>query len=521
MNAGSTRWASHIFLPMALLLVCLMPSGDSLWIDEGTTAHYAQQESFSAFLTLLKYEKGSEAQMPFGMLAAWLGAKILGTDSEWTLRAQNILWSGIAVFFLWRAGLMLGMPWLCLVLAGYPFVWTYTNEFRPYAMQIASGSVMLYSLAMSQIQPHRIRTYLAYCLAGGVVLCATSMIGVLTFGAVFLVLATTRRKAIFSNLRHVALPTAPACVMIINLGVYYAWTLSKGAGGAKVWHPGLGNIFFSVYELLGFTGLGPSRVMLRQAIINGTGAAVFKPYIFPIALLAASYAWLFLGWIRRRIRTRRVELPDMLISTVLLNMAFLWAASMLVGFPFWGRHMASSIPFIITALALIVTEGMQTSRPARIISCVIVGLLALSSFSIRFDARHNRDDYKTASAYAVEAVKHGDAVWWCAATLPAEYYGVHARSKSGINVVLNRHNEELNALPLPALIIVSKPDLYDTNGAVRNYTEEHGYHIIYRLMAFKIYAKKQGSSAHLRPLKNLSKKVQDEPSLPKLCFKYS
>ena len=189
---------------------------------------------------------------------AW--SEDLGTDSEWTLRAQNILWSGIAVFFLWRAGLMLGMPWLCLVLAGYPFVWTYTNEFRPYAMQIAFRQRYALFIGNNRKYSHiGLGLILLTAWLAESVLCATSMIGVSTFGPVFGACNHPPQSDIL-NLRHVALPTAPACVMIINLGVYYAWTLSKGAGGAKVWDPGLGNIFFSVYELLGFTGLGPSRV---------------------------------------------------------------------------------------------------------------------------------------------------------------------------------------------------------------------------------------------------------------------
>lgn len=89
----------HLFIPIfAFLLVCLMPSSESLWIDEGVDSIYAKQENLAARTSHIRSETKSQAQMPLPMLSLWAWAQVAGT-SEYALRAVNILWGGITVFF--------------------------------------------------------------------------------------------------------------------------------------------------------------------------------------------------------------------------------------------------------------------------------------------------------------------------------------------------------------------------------------------------------------------------------------
>ena len=77
--------------------------------------------------------------MPLAMFFAWVTAQTLGTQ-EWQLRAINVLWNGLALLGMYRAGKRLQLPWLPLLLAIQPYFWFYSNEARPYSLQIACGA---------------------------------------------------------------------------------------------------------------------------------------------------------------------------------------------------------------------------------------------------------------------------------------------------------------------------------------------------------------------------------------------
>ena len=98
---GRARWC-HFVAPLrrhekvlwlfaALFLVCLMPSNQSLWIDEGFTVQYAYPQSLSGFMNRIYQESGSEALMPFGMFSTWAGAKVFGSlPTGWRIGTESI-----------------------------------------------------------------------------------------------------------------------------------------------------------------------------------------------------------------------------------------------------------------------------------------------------------------------------------------------------------------------------------------------------------------------------------------------
>jgi len=138
----TNRSTSIAFLIAALALVPLMPSGDSIWIDEAQTWRYARHTSFQEFLAEFGPDRSSEIQMPLGMGLAWVFAKMNGV-SEYALRAPNMIYSTGAILCFFLLGRRENMPAMPLVLAIQPFLWFYSNEARPYALQTFGGSLLI------------------------------------------------------------------------------------------------------------------------------------------------------------------------------------------------------------------------------------------------------------------------------------------------------------------------------------------------------------------------------------------
>lgn len=267
---GWRRRQGLVWLFAALALVCLMPSGQSLWIDEGFTVPYASSQSIVEFASRITQEEGSEALMPLGMFSTWAGARLLG-QTERGLRVVSALWAAAAVLLMWRVGLLIGMPWLTLVFACHPFLWYYGGEARPYAMMIAMGAGVLYAVAAAVFSCGDRSRGLKSLLVFGPLLCATHILGIVPFvasTAVFLVRTATEDWRLT---RRDWIGVSISASLVAGVGAYYFWALSRGAETAwkGPWTVNIGSLLFSGYELLGFVGFGPGRCELRQLAIEG------------------------------------------------------------------------------------------------------------------------------------------------------------------------------------------------------------------------------------------------------------
>jgi hypothetical protein len=495
------RPSGVIWLVFALALVALMPSDQSLWIDEGFTVPYAQEGGFAQFMSRLENEQGSEALMPLGMFSSWAGAKIFGR-SELGLRAVSALWAGIAVLLFWRTGLVVGFAWLPALLACHPFLWYYAGEARPYAMVIAMSSGMLYGFVTILSSESKTSRGLRTLLLFGLLLCATQVLGVMPFivvaGVVGLVLLRRRWGPQPRDLPAIVVSGG----VLIALGLYYARVLSRGAdvnwGGP--WKVGFGNLLFSAYELLGFTGFGPGRYELRQGAIEaGVGGALGSlahPATVGLVVLTLIYVLILVRFWRRfrsdRCATDRIALVVGFVTAGTAGtMAVLY---LLVGSIFWGRHLASLLPFLVLAAGVAASAPIRIGQRAfAVLPWLLGATLLASSLTVRFNQDHGRDDYRGAARIAQRAAQEGKTVWWAAAPETAEYYGVvFCRADPGDRQACvvqtgNREERSLEHLPKPAVILLSKPELYDTTGAVQSYIQEHGFQLTRRLMAFEVF----------------------------------
>jgi hypothetical protein len=459
----------------AVLVVSLAPSFQSFWIDEGTIGVLSRSATFAELHTALSYMKGSETLMPLTTTYFWALEKIVG-DGEWALRCGNLPWLWLGIGCLALAGKRIGWPWLPLLFAIHPVVWFYADEVRPYAIQLGVGSWM--ALGFLQIVQSDGKNNIGLWNVGLASAATTlaSFLGIFVIvavGIVLLILAVARRWKITSRQCGIL-----GFLAIINLAILLPMLsrLGSGAGGSKVWTVGVANIGFVFYELLGFAGLGPGRELLRSSATGGGLAAaahLFLPSFFQLALLFSLYAGL--SWtavqISKEARARPLIRLSLLAAAVpFISIVCLFGAALDFKFPFWGRHLAPTLPFILMAIGC-VAASLASIWPTRKTAFLLVPFFAVlffSSLELRFDVRHSKDDYRTAAALARDAIAHGKQVCWVAAPIPADFYHLPlsktwpptAGTASLVIPTYAPGNE-------PDMMIVSKPDLFDRNGLRR------------------------------------------------------
>jgi hypothetical protein len=289
---------------------------------------------------------------------------------------------------------------------------------------------------------------------------------------------------------------------LLALGAYYIKTLLQGAGGAKIWNVGLQNVFFSAIEFLGFAGLLPARHELRSIARVGLTRPDELLSLWPFAISASVLLVLLIAigfyWILNCRQTPRWVFACLFVA--IASAGLLLAASLVVGFPFWGRHLAAAFPVFVGATSWAVWRAWRgTSSLFRLVAAALVVVPLSSSLLLRFSDLHARDDYRSAAAVAKNALDNGEIILWAANADAAEYYGLsvsrdlafsmRSRSKMKVHLVSNVSPEQLCEVPQADTIILSKPDLYDINGALDSFVEKGSYQLVLQPVSFQVFVK--------------------------------
>jgi hypothetical protein len=369
------------------------------------------------------------------------------------------------------------------------------DEARPYAMQIAAGAWLAFVL-VDLVVGHASGAKWAIALAvAGVVLCGSSLLGVIPFCCCCLVLCYPLLTREWRISRAAVVWLGGSAVVLFALAVFYVWTLEKGAGGTRVWPVSFSNAGFALYELAGFMGLGPSRIALRDAASESATAALqtMLPYAIVLALLFGLYVYLLVNWLRTDVpkQQRRIVFAcsAVCVSTVCLMLILAYA----VRWPFWGRHLAAILPFQVLIVASWISAAKSAS--ARIAATALCGLLVASALELRFGAAHLRDDYRTAAKAARDAVASGKTVWWCADAEAAAYYQVRLSSASTAGAAIpveNRTADQLRVLAEeapPQFIIYTRANACDQFHAVGDFVRQNGWVVAGTAPAFTFYKK--------------------------------
>jgi hypothetical protein len=431
---------------------------------------------------------GGDAQQPLGMFFSWLTGHFIGTR-EWQLRSVNLLWGVLSLWFVWRAGQNIDVKWLPLLFVIQPFFWFYINEARPYALQNACGSALLWAFTIFlRDQAHGLRWCILFTVAAVTLCYATAL------APVFLIsLALT--AALVAWRRHWRLEWKPQILLILGLlasapvALYYVQTLRRGVSNTKLWDVDARYLGYVAYDLGGASGLGPPSDQLRLlgrhfAQLMDDKQMLFHLFCATSLLLCVGIMFFALAASRKGADQRRLAL--ILAGPLLLQITIFFGIGLAIHKNFWPRHLNVGFPFYVAALGVAINWSLRRGNLfLKASSVLLISLLLCSSLRLRYSPMYAKEDYRWATATALQASRQGHVVWWVANKFPASYYG--------LKLVLSRPRSEeaflpdearstgaqlnLAAQPLPDDIFLSRPDVHDVSGALRTFIRENGYHL--------------------------------------------
>ena len=449
-------------------------SPDSFWIDEGNTAYKASQPTLSAWFHALTAVSSSDAQMPGYMIYLWMWEKIAG-HSEFALRLSNLPWLALIVMSLRR------FPFAILFALTSPFILNYLGELRPYLMQISGAALAVNGLSRIAVKP---ASGWRRSLAGCLIMSASSLLGVVwSLGALIYVIVENSSRLKCPWFWRGCLTFLPAFGI---LGTYYAWTLAEGQGAALMGGGFIVSAAAVAYELLGLAGLGPEKVRLR---VDPKSLLEYAWILIPAALTTGGLIlWGCYQWSTTTPRRRFVAV----VCGVGIPILMLLTLLVFKDFRVLGRHFAPMAPLLILLLARTSTLH-PGSRQAHLGSHFNIAVIAVwlviaiglaSSLSLRFAPRHRKDDYRTAASIARNAIKQKTPVIWVADRWTGYFYGLD-EAHSG-------WQPWRDSMPLPILdnreiVILTKPDIYDSKGGLRALLMQRGFIPIRQLPAFTVF----------------------------------
>ena len=491
----------RLYLCAAILLLPFMITGDSLWIDEGTAAKFAWQPDFHQWVNALVHEGGSDSQMLLGDFCAWVGGRLIG-QSEWQLRAVNLFWGALTLLIAARIGRRLQIPWLPLLFALQPFFWYYTNEARPYGPQFTFGTLILLSLVQFIQDRGQGLLWSVTFMAGSALLCLATMLApaqIAVTAAVAGVIAVRNRWSID---RRTPVVILAGLLLMLPIGYYYLTTVIRGAKGVQLWNVDFRYLVFIPYEISGAIGLGPSLDHIRDFALKGSGQLIMQMVVhgwMSFILLAVVIGVIISGVWNRKRDDNPYFLP--ILIPFLFEVIVLFIVGILIHKAFWPRHYSAAFPCYVTALALALRPLLVSQRKlARLVPVFLLFLLVAALLGIHLGSEHKKEDYRWAAQAALQAQQEGKNVWWCGGGSAAMYYGIQFDSSapraSGIHMLTNRQWDGKFPLVIegiesgiPDEVIISRPDVHDANGAVRDFVCEKGYRLEASRGSFDIWVR--------------------------------
>ena len=486
-------------------------SHESLWIDEFWAAYFATVDSFSQLGDMLFKLSGSQTPLHFAYYYFW---GLFFPPSELSLRLANL-----PLFVLGQLSLFWALrtypkkfTYLFLALSAlHPMVWQYANEARPYIMMYAGSEMILaYILHIHAIKINNGRVsplFSAIFVFGSILLFGASMLGAFwVFAACVYVVYFHYQHLDWRYLRRGVTPLL-ICVFLVPttlLSFYYVDSVIHGGGASRLSATTLVTVLFNAYELLGMSGVGPGRLELRDR-----GLAALGPYWIWVIPAAAIVSATLIGGLqeaKKLLGTREIIIVGAL---GLLPLAIVIFSGFAMHWRVLGRHLIAELPFLNVLFALglvrLLEKGTGRGWPLRtMIAAVFLLVLIYSSCSLRFSDRHRKDDYRAAAAIGQQEFSKGKRIWWAADDLGAKYYELPGEfdymgelmgtskpyeciDRSGVQSIYKASAECLGRLSPPDVVILSKPETFDNNGAIAAYLKAKNFVKVRDFAAFTIW----------------------------------
>lgn len=481
-------------------------TAESLWIDEFDTAKIADSATLATWWEQFRTWGDADTQMPLYHFYMFIWAKLFGF-SEYALRMANLPWlilAGAALLWTFRATPVFAVP-LIMLSTFHPFLWYYLNEARPYLMVFAGASWTMCALINLYTHVQQLEVpmgqYSAWLLTLGMLtLAGSSMIGApwaaLAAGVALYLHMRDPREGWRSVAPH-GLAYGVLGLGLLLLALYYIYTLAMGTRSTAPFETDLKTLLFAGYELLGLSGLGPGRLQLRaEGVAALEGWLVFLCLGTIIILAGLAYGLRALLYI---VGSRKILL---LLAITCLPVLFIAGAGFMMHWRVLGRHFMPALPVIVCLLALGMSSLLHTGRRWGVVSvAILTTTIVVSGVSMQFP-RHAKDDYRSVAELSLQALESGQTVWWGADLLGAWYYGLPITRTTPLDTGCGPNGGPsgrlaihvssvsyacLAALPAPQIVVLSKPDLFDREGALERWVDEFRFRREQEFPAFAIW----------------------------------
>jgi hypothetical protein len=475
-------------------------SSQSYWIDEALSLIVAMAPSPAEAWKYMQAVSGSTLQMPLYQAYLYGWHKIFG-GGEWAMRASNLPWflfGQLAFLVLLRHRPRLALI-ACLLAVVSPILWMYLDETRPYVMQYAAACWLVAAIVrLTSDEPLPSTTYswllTAALGASVVVLFSSSLIGVIWAAAytlaLFFILRSRANSEATGRSKNVWLVLLVTAALLVGFASYYAFTWSDAGRGYHRSGPSLLSVPFIAYELLGFSGFGPGKIEMRAEPIASVMRSI--PSLAPLAVILG-----LLGVYAARLCVKRANCPRkaIVVWAVALGLPLvaIFGAMFLFDHRPLPRHFIPALPAVLLAIAALVQSALQ-ARPLfwRAVALALPVLWLFSSLSFRWQPVHAKDNYREASAVAAAALRENREVWWAADPAAAYIYftPIALEEVPGRAWAMQAPSwDDIRFKFPPRVIVISKPDIYDPQGAVARYAAENRFVVARQLQAFTIFTR--------------------------------
>lgn len=447
---------------------------ESLWIDEAVSAVVILAPSLDQVWSEISRINATEMHLPAYHYYLWGVAHWVG-HSEAALRAANLPWMLLGFAALILAVYARSDPepslWMALFLVTHPFLFYYTNEVRPYAMQFGLACMAFAGLAKGLTLRDQPQTTWSWLMGLSAVLLAWTTI----YGLAWWVMCLL----IWLGLLHGPRKSPAGCLItaLLVLGglsaiAFHGWVISLGGRASSVGTTNLQTLAYAACEGAGGAGFLPGRSQLRARTTPGLGS------ILMTAVTVLSVVSLGIAGLVRSLKIHKRSWWPCVWSLPALGIL---ASGVIKNFRVVGRHFTPVAPSLFWFLAY----GPQKDRAWRWTRPAGLALLALwiwSDVRLATLPEHRKDDYRATARFIEQHHRTNEIVWWAADEAARKYYKLE-----WVIPVMNPSPSELARKSRPVWVVLSKPDVYDGNAALQNFLSQVGAEPEKTFTSFQIY----------------------------------
>jgi len=275
----------------------------------------------------------------------------------------------------------------------------------------------------------------------------------------------------------------------LALMAYYVWTWPMAGGGYHRAGSSPLQIPYIAYEFLGFSGYGPGKLQLRSS----TGAALLSciPSLLPLSAILG--ALVIFAMLQMRLHPPRSRTLVAWTLAIGVPSVIILAGLFYESYRALPHHFIPLLPAVILGLSgLLCLAFAQTHLVWRAAAALLPLLWLGSALDLRWRDVHAKDDYRSATAIAAAALAANKEVWWAADAATAHIYLTPIALEQVPGRVWAMQAPSWDSIRFkypPRVIVISKPDIYDPQGAVARYAAENQFSPVLKLQAFTIFTR--------------------------------